>query len=111
MELDTARKQAFAAALAAARKCGAAAFRLHAGAKTVLAFARALAWLICPFHKAAELPRRDLGAMTLGTRKGMSIVRAKSAAEDSGHYSNDAAHSSSPPGKPGISRIATTADF
>jgi hypothetical protein len=40
--LDAARQQTFAAALAAARKCRSAALRLHAGAETVLAFARAL---------------------------------------------------------------------
>ena len=88
MAFDTAWKQTFAAALPATGERGAAAFRLHARAKPVLAFARALAWLVCPFHKAAELPRRDFGAMTLGTSKAMSIVRATSAAQESGRYNN-----------------------
>ena len=44
-------KQAFATALAPARKSGAAALRSHACAKTVLAFTRSLRWLISAFHK------------------------------------------------------------
>jgi hypothetical protein len=44
-------KQAFATALAPARKSGAAAFGSHTSAKTVLAFARSLGWLIGAFHK------------------------------------------------------------
>ena len=44
-------KQAFATALAPARKSGAAALRSHACAKTVLAFTRSLGWLISAFHK------------------------------------------------------------
>jgi hypothetical protein len=50
MVLDAAWEQAFAPALAATCQRGAAAFCLHAGAKTVLAFARALGWLIRAFH-------------------------------------------------------------
>ncbi len=44
-------EQAFAPALPAARQCGAARFRFHAGAKTMLAFACSLGWLISAFHK------------------------------------------------------------
>ena len=44
-------KQAFATALAPARKSSAAALRSHARAKTVLAFTRSLGWLISAFHK------------------------------------------------------------
>jgi len=44
-------KQAFATALAPARKSGAAALCSHASAKTVLAFTRSLRWLISAFHK------------------------------------------------------------
>ena len=44
-------KQAFATALAPARKSGAAALCSHACAKTVLAFTRSLRWLISAFHK------------------------------------------------------------
>jgi hypothetical protein len=44
-------KQAFATALAPARKSGATAFGLHTSAKAVLAFARSLGWLIGAFHK------------------------------------------------------------
>jgi hypothetical protein len=44
-------KQAFATALAPARKSSAAALCSHAGAKTVLAFTRSFRWLISAFHK------------------------------------------------------------
>jgi len=44
-------KQAFATALAPARKNGAAALGSHTRAKTVLAFTRSLRWLISAFHK------------------------------------------------------------
>ena len=44
-------KQAFATALAAAGKSGAAALCSHPGAKTVLAFTRSFRWLISALHK------------------------------------------------------------
>jgi len=44
-------KQAFATALAPARKSGAAALCFHTRAKTVLAFTRSFRWLISAFHK------------------------------------------------------------
>jgi hypothetical protein len=44
-------KQALAAALAAACQGRAAPFRLHAGTKTMLAFACSLGWLVSAFHK------------------------------------------------------------
>jgi len=44
-------KQAFATTLAPARKSSAAALCFHAGAKTVLLFARSFRWLISAFHK------------------------------------------------------------
>ena len=49
-------EQAFATALATARKSGAAALRSHTCAKTVLAFTRSLRWLISAFHNR-ELAR------------------------------------------------------
>jgi hypothetical protein len=44
-------KQAFATALAPARKSGAAAFCSHTRAKTVLTFTRSFRWLISAFHR------------------------------------------------------------
>jgi len=44
-------EQAFATALAPARKSGAAAFCFHTRAETVLLFTRSLRWLISAFHK------------------------------------------------------------
>jgi len=44
-------KQAFAPALAAACQCCAAPSSFHAGAKTMLAFACSLGWLVSAFHK------------------------------------------------------------
>jgi hypothetical protein len=49
--VNTLWKQAFATALAPARKSGAAALCSHTCAKTVLAFKRPLRWLISAFHK------------------------------------------------------------
>ena len=43
-------KQAFATALATARKRSAAALCSHTRAKTMLAFTRSLGWLISAFH-------------------------------------------------------------
>lgn len=51
VELNAFREQTFAAALSPAGKYRPAAFCLHAGTKTVLAFACALGWLVSPFHK------------------------------------------------------------
>ena len=51
MSFDALWEQPFAAALSAARQRGAAPFRFHAGAKTMLAFTRSLGWLISAFHK------------------------------------------------------------
>ena len=79
--LDTARQQTFAAALPALRECRSAAVRLHAGAETVLAFARALGWLVGTFHKAAETARRDLKAITLGMSTALSIALGSAAQE------------------------------
>jgi hypothetical protein len=44
-------EQAFATALAPARKGGAAALCFHTRAKTVLLFTRSFRWLISAFHK------------------------------------------------------------
>ena len=44
-------KQAFATALATARKSGAAALCFHTRAKTVLLFTRSFRWLISAFHR------------------------------------------------------------
>jgi hypothetical protein len=54
MSLDALWEQTFAAALSPTRQCGAAAFRLHARTKTVLAFACSLRWLVSPFHKTKQ---------------------------------------------------------
>jgi hypothetical protein len=43
-------KQAFATALAPARKSGAAALCSHTCAKTMLAFTRSFRWLVSAFH-------------------------------------------------------------
>jgi hypothetical protein len=51
MSLDPFGKQALAAALSPACKYRATAFGLHAGAKTMLAFACSLGGLVSPFHK------------------------------------------------------------
>jgi hypothetical protein len=47
-------QQAFAAALATSGEGGAAAFRPHPRAKTVLLLARSFGWLISAFHKAEK---------------------------------------------------------
>jgi hypothetical protein len=44
-------EQAFATALAPARKSGSAALCFHTRAKTVLLFTRSFRWLISAFHK------------------------------------------------------------
>jgi len=54
MSLDTFRQQAFAPTLPPPRERGASGFGLHAGAKSMLAFARALGWLISAFHKTEK---------------------------------------------------------
>ena len=54
MTIDAFWQQAFAAALTAAGKGGASAFRPHTRAKTVLALARSFGCLISAFHKAAD---------------------------------------------------------
>lgn len=48
---DALWEQAFATALAPARKCGAAALCFHTRAETVLAFTRSFRWLVSAFHK------------------------------------------------------------
>ena len=73
MKFDAFWEQAFAPALAATRERGAAAFAFHARAETVLAFARALGWLIRAFHKTEKLIRRDSRAVTVGMRRALSI--------------------------------------
>jgi hypothetical protein len=52
VELDAFRKQPLAVTLPPTRQRGTATFCLHARAKSMLAFACALGWLISPFHKA-----------------------------------------------------------
>ncbi len=53
MVLDPLWQQAFATALPSTREGGTAAFSFHAGSKAMLAFTRALRWLISAFHFAA----------------------------------------------------------
>jgi hypothetical protein len=50
MNFHAFRQQPLAATLAPARESGAAAFRAHTGAKTVLVFPRPLRALECSFH-------------------------------------------------------------
>lgn len=62
---DAFRQQTFAAALATARERGASAFRLHARAKTVLAFACAFGRLVGAFHfvpSGSELAKLEMRA-------------------------------------------------
>ena len=64
-------KQAFATALAPARKSSAATFCSHTRAKTVLAFTRSFRWLISAFHN------REVGSASSEsayTRGAASIV-------------------------------------
>jgi hypothetical protein len=51
MPFDALWEQAFAATLAAACQGRPPPFRLHAGTKTMLSFARSLGWLVSAFHK------------------------------------------------------------
>ena len=73
VRIDALWKQAFATALAPARKSGSAALGSHTCAKTVLAFTRSLRWLKSAFHN------RDLARIRSGsayTRGRASIVNA-----------------------------------
>ena len=67
-------EQTFATALPPAGKYRPAAFCLHAGTKTVLAFPGSLRWLVSPFHKTESSFRRNLGAVTLGMGAALSIA-------------------------------------
>jgi hypothetical protein len=58
-DLDTLGQQAFATALPTAAQNRAATFRLHSSAKTELALARALAWLVGAFHKTEKWSRLE----------------------------------------------------
>ncbi len=55
MNLNPFGEKAFAAALAATGQGGASRFGAHAGAKTVLLFARALGGLESSFHKISRV--------------------------------------------------------
>jgi hypothetical protein len=62
MPVNAFRQQAFATTLPPACKGGTTAPGLHTGAKTVLAFARSLGWLIRAFHKtSSKLARLESG--------------------------------------------------
>ena len=52
--LNAFRQKPLATALASTRERGATAFSSHAGAKTMLAFASSLGWLVSSFHKAEK---------------------------------------------------------
>ena len=54
-DLDTLGQQAFATTLAPAAQNRAATLRFHSSAKTELALARALAWLVGAFHKIGKI--------------------------------------------------------
>jgi hypothetical protein len=73
VRIDALWKQAFATALAPARKSGSAALGSHTCAKTVLAFTRSLRWLKSAFHNR-ELARSDLRAVTVGAWQALSTT-------------------------------------
>jgi hypothetical protein len=52
--LDAFWEQAFATALPPTRQRGTASLCLHTRAKSMLAFARSLRWLVSPFHKTEK---------------------------------------------------------
>ena len=78
VELNAFRQEPLAATLPPARERGTATFCLHARAKSMLAFACALGWLISPFHKTAK---NNFGGIlrtaTLGTEETLSIPRPR----------------------------------
>jgi hypothetical protein len=74
MEFDAFRQQTFATALASAGERGAAGLGFHAGAEAVLAFARALGWLVSAFHKSEQSSRRDWRAVTVEMTATLSIL-------------------------------------
>jgi len=51
VKIDAFGQQSFPSTLTASGKSGTATFGLHARAESVLAFARALRWLVGAFHK------------------------------------------------------------
>jgi hypothetical protein len=59
-------EQAFATALAPARKSGAAALCSHTRAKTMLAFTRSFRWLIRAFHNRELVRLRSESGYTRG---------------------------------------------
>jgi len=59
MALDAFRQKPLATTLATPGEGSASALGLHARAESVLAFTRALAWLIRPFH----VPPKNAGAI------------------------------------------------
>jgi len=77
MPLNAFRQQALAAALSPSRERGASGFRLHACAKSMLSFARALGWLISAFHKTEKRLPRDSRAATVRTSTALSISHWK----------------------------------
>jgi hypothetical protein len=78
MQLGAFREQAFAAALATARKSRPAASCFHAGPKTMLAFACSFGGLVSAFHKTGNPPRRDLKALNLGLSAALSTLSSAS---------------------------------
>jgi hypothetical protein len=70
VRVDALWKQAFATALAPARKSGSAALGSHTCAKTVLAFTRSLRWLKSAFHN------RELASLRSksGYSRGMASI-------------------------------------
>jgi len=71
VELNAFREEPLAATLPPARERGTATFCLHARAKSMLALACALRWLISPFHKAKIT---STGFESGYTRNGRDIV-------------------------------------
>ena len=70
---DALWEQAFATALAPARKSSAAALGFHTRAKTVLAFTRSFRWLVSAFHNRDWLGP-DSGAITVGEQAALSTA-------------------------------------
>ena len=71
--LDLFWQQTFAAALTPTRKSGAAAFGFHPSSKAVLAFTRALRWLVSAFHLA---PVKWTGKVEITFPLSMAVVEA-----------------------------------
>jgi hypothetical protein len=75
MAIHSLRQKTLSTPLTASGKSGAAAFGLHASAKTMLALASSFRSLISAFHKTEKFARRELKAVTLGWSRGLSMYQ------------------------------------